>query len=136
MGNEEGMSLEVTDVLSVDTTDVLLADTTDVLSADTTGVLSADRRILEMPQPGFARFGTPKIETGHYLNISGDLPAESAGVALTRRGRGSPGGPRSWGHHFSYGSKGILGPCPPKLLALLSRDIGLGFGAGVWDCKK
>ena len=41
-------------------------------------------QLLENPQPGFARFGTPKMEIGHHLDISGDLPAKIAGVALTR----------------------------------------------------
>ena len=78
------MSWETTDVLSADTTDVLSADTIDVVSADTTDVMSADTQIVEMPQPGFANLGTPKMESCHRLDIQGDLSAQIAGVALTR----------------------------------------------------
>ena len=40
--------------------------------------------IVEMPQFGFARFGTPKMESGHHLHIYEDLPAKIAGMALSR----------------------------------------------------
>ena len=78
------MSWETTDVLSADTTDVLSADTTDVLSADTTDVLSADTSPSEIPHPGFGRFGTPKMESAHHLDIAGDLPAKILSGILTR----------------------------------------------------
>ena len=37
----------------------------------------------KIPHPGFARFGTSKMESGHHLDISGDLPAIFVGVVLT-----------------------------------------------------
>ena len=40
--------------------------------------------IVEMAQPGFARFGNPKMESGHHLHIYEDLPAKIAAVALSR----------------------------------------------------
>ena len=78
------MSWETTDVLSADTTDVLSANTRDGLSADTTDVLSAVTSNSGKPTPGFARFGTLKMEISHHLDTKGDLPAKIAGVALTR----------------------------------------------------
>ena len=84
MDNAWGISWEATDVLSADTTDALSADTTNVLLADTTDVLSADAFPSENPPAWIARFGTSKIESGHHLDILGDLPAISVGVVLTR----------------------------------------------------
>ena len=76
VADAQGMSWETTDVLSADTTDVLSTDTQDVVSADT--------RIVEMPQPGFARFGTPQMEIGHHLDIREISEPKSQGVALTQ----------------------------------------------------
>ena len=41
-------------------------------------------QLLEIPQPGFARFGTSETESGHHLDISGDLPAKILRGILTR----------------------------------------------------
>ena len=44
---------------------------------------------------------TPKMVSGHQMDISGDLPAICAGVVLTRQGGARHGYASPWGGHFS-----------------------------------